>query len=61
MNSSFIGKRIPELYMKKGVLEYQMFYNFYISTISSGRSLSLVNGFFAIINFFESGELSYEF
>lgn len=58
MNVSFIGERITELRLKKGVSEYQMSYDLghnknYIRAITSGRSLPSVKELFAIIEYFE--------
>ena len=58
MKTSFIGERITELRMKKGVSEYQMSYDLghnknYIRAITSGRSLPSVRELFAIIEYFE--------
>lgn len=58
METSFIGERITELRLKKGVSEYQMSYALghnknYIRAITSGRSLPSVSGLFAIIEYFE--------
>ncbi len=58
MKASYIGERITELRMKKGVSEYQMSYDLghnknYIRAITSGRSLPSVRELFAIIEYFE--------
>lgn len=58
MKTSFIGERITELRLKKGVSEYQMSYDLghnknYVRAITSGRSLPSVDGLFAIIEYFE--------
>mgnify|MGYP000835342901 FL=1 len=58
MKALFIGERITELRMKKGVSEYQMSYDLghnknYVRAITSGRSLPSVEGLFAIIEYFE--------
>ncbi len=58
METAFIGERITELRLKKGVSEYQMSYDLghnknYIRAITSGRSLPSVEGLFAIIDYFE--------
>jgi len=57
MNVSFIGERITELRLKKGVSEYQMSYDLgrnknYVRAITSGRSLPSVQGLFEIIEYF---------
>lgn len=58
METTFIGERITELRLKRGVSEYQMSYDLghnknYIRAITSGRSLPSVEGLFAIIDYFE--------
>ena len=58
MDVSFIGERITELRMKKGVSEYQMSYDLghnknYIRAITSRRSLPSVKCLFEIIEYFE--------
>lgn len=58
MKASYIGERITELRLKKGVSEYQMSYDLghnknYIRAITSGRSLPSVKELFAIIEYFE--------
>lgn len=58
MKASYIGERITELRMRKGVSEYQMSYDLghnknYIRAITSGRSLPSVRELFAIIEYFE--------
>ncbi len=58
MKASYIGERITELRLKKGVSEYQMSYDLghnknYIRAITSGRSLPSVRELFAIIEYFE--------
>lgn len=58
MDVRFIGERITELRMKKGISEYQLSYDLghnknYIRAITSGRSLPSVQGLFAIIEYFE--------
>lgn len=58
MNVSFIGERITELRLKKGVSEYQMSYDLghnknYVRAITSGRSLPSVQGLFEIIEYFD--------
>ena len=57
MRVEFIGERITELRLKKGVSEYQMSYDLghnknYIRAITSGRSLPSVEGLFSIIEYF---------
>lgn len=57
-DESFIGKRITELRLKKGVSEYQMSYDLghnknYIRAITSGRSLPSVGGLYKIFEYFE--------
>lgn len=58
MDVTFIGERITELRLKKGVSEYQMSYDLghnknYIRAITSGRSLPSVQGLFSIFEYFE--------
>nr|WP_314723733.1 helix-turn-helix transcriptional regulator [Enterocloster bolteae] len=58
MDETFIGKRITELRLKKGVSEYQMSYDLghnknYIRAITSGRSLPSVRGLFKIFEYFD--------
>lgn len=58
MKASYIGERITELRLKKGVSEYKMSYDLghnknYIRAITSGRSLPSVGELFAIIEYFE--------
>lgn len=58
VNVSFIGERITELRLKKGVSEYQMSYDLgrnknYVRAITSGRSLPSVKGLFEIIEYFD--------
>lgn len=58
MKTAFIGERITELRLQKGVSEYQMSFDLghnknYIRTITSGRSLPSMEGLFAIIEYFE--------
>lgn len=58
MNVQFIGERITELRLKKGVSEYQMSYDLghnknYVRAITTGRALPSVQGLFAIIEYFE--------
>lgn len=58
MDVSFIGSRITDLRLRKGVSEYQMSYDLghnknYIRAITSGRSLPSVEGLFNIIEYFE--------
>lgn len=58
MEVSFIGERITELRLKKGVSEYQMSYDLghnknYVRAITSGRSLPSVQGLFSIFEYFE--------
>jgi transcriptional regulator with XRE-family HTH domain len=58
VETTFIGERITELRLKRGVSEYQMSYDLghnknYIRAITSGRSLPSVEGLFAIIDYFE--------
>lgn len=58
MDVEYIGKRITELRLKKGISEYKMSYDLghnknYIRAITSGKSLPSVEGLFAIIDYFE--------
>lgn len=58
MDITFIGERITELRLKKGVSEYQMSYDLghnknYVRAITSGRSLPSVQGLFSIFEYFE--------
>lgn len=58
MDVLFIGERITELRMKKGVPEYKMSYDLghnknYIRAITSGRSLPSVRELFSIIEYFD--------
>ena len=57
MNTNYIGKRITELRLQKGVSEYKMSYDLghnknYIRSITSGRALPSIPGLFAIISYF---------
>lgn len=57
MDVSFIGERITELRMKKGVSEYQMSYDLgcnknYVRGITSGKSKPSVTMLFEIIEYF---------
>lgn len=57
-DEAFIGERITELRLKKGVSEYQMSYDLghnknYIRAITSGRSLPSVRGLYKIFEYFE--------
>lgn len=57
-NETFIGERITELRLKKGVSEYQMSYDLghnknYVRAITSGRSLPSVHGLYKIFDYFE--------
>ena len=57
-DETFIGERITELRLKKGVSEYQMSYELghnknYIRAITSGRSLPSVRGLYQIFDYFE--------
>lgn len=57
MDIEFIGKRITELRLKKGISEYKMSYDLghnknYIRAITSNRSLPSVEGLFSIIEYF---------
>lgn len=58
MDVTFIGRRITELRLKKGVSEYQMSYDLghnknYVRAITSGRSLPSAQGLFDIFDYFE--------
>lgn len=58
IDETFIGKRITELRLKKGISEYQMSYDLghnknYIRAITSGRSLPSVHGLFQIFEYFD--------
>lgn len=64
MELSYIGERITELRLKKGVSEYKMSYDLghnknYIRAITSGRSLPSVEGLFAIIDYFEMSPVEF--
>lgn len=57
-DETFIGERITELRLKKGVSEYQMSYDLghnknYVRAITSGRSLPSVSGLYKIFDYFE--------
>lgn len=54
----YVRERITQLRLAKGVSEYQMSYDLghsrgYINNISSGKSLSSLNEFFYICDYFE--------
>lgn len=58
MDVSYIGERITELRLKKGVSEYQMSYDLgrnknYVRAITSGRSQPSVKVLFEIIEYFD--------
>lgn len=58
MDVTFIGERITELRLKKGVSEYKMSYDLgrnknYVRTITSGQALPSVNELFNIFEYFE--------
>lgn len=58
MNLEYIGERITELRLKKGVSEYKMSYDLghnknYIRAITSGRSLPSMEGLFAIVDYLQ--------
>lgn len=58
MKLEYIGERITELRLKKGVSEYKMSYDLghnknYIRAITSGRSLPSMEGLFAIADYFQ--------
>lgn len=58
MDESFIGERITELRLRKGISEYKLSYDLghnknYIRAITSGRSLPSVRGLFSIFEYFD--------
>lgn len=58
MDVTFIGERITELRLKKGVSEYKMSYDLgrnknYVRTITSGQALPSVNELFNIFEYFK--------
>ena len=58
MNENFIGKRVTELRLKKGVSEYKMSLDMghsssYINSIASGKSLPSLGEFLYMCEYFE--------
>ncbi len=58
MYEDYVRERITQLWLKKGVSEYQMSYDLghsrgYVYNISSGKALPQLKEFFAICDYFQ--------